>query len=432
MSGDPAVFSQSLARRVKNVVEESEKHSAVLPTENKARLLAGHTSPVEITAPWTQDGNSWKCRARRLFRIDGVYQPLNDGVEFDVFHPTTAAKPELGIGERVFAVFRGVWELVSGAPGGAVIAAPSTDKAAIVEPCRRPLFRNVPPNPNAYASTPEGNAYRCMGTIKLPDKTYEPIKVSDTLYLKARVPRTGIGRFVVRKDGKTSEHIDWVYIDGTPFDENNWATTDDPEKAQYNYDPAICYNLDWSELLIEGDKVEYIERKNGDFTYYEVQPLAEFITAVEGQADVVLQIVKPTYKNDKVESFDIDVINSQTQTPPDPPDFEAVFLKLKSDRCTPETARPMGICNDCMTLRVRGLFIRTDANGRRYPMLFETAQLRAGGAIRAREANCYYKTENDNCSPNMIQPEMKLQRLNEWRLSLSSTVHATTCTELND
>jgi len=67
-----------------------------------------------------------------------------------------------------------------------------------------------------------------------------------------------------------------------------------------------------------------------------------------------------------------------------------------------------------------------------YPMLFELAQLRAGGAIRSRQVTCYYKTQHDNCAPVMIQPEMKLIRLNEWRLSLSPTVCAISATALTD
>jgi hypothetical protein len=109
-----------------------------------------------------------------------------------------------------------------------------------------------------------------------------------------------------------------------------------------------------------------------------------------------------------------------------------VYLKLKDDHCTPELVNELGICNDCTSLRVRGVFIREDAKGRRYPMLFEVARLRAGGAIRAREAKCYHKTEHDPCSPIMTQPEMKIERLNDWRLSLSPTVHAVSCTVVNE
>jgi len=37
------------------------------------------------------------------------------------------------------------------------------------------------------------------------------------LYLKAREPRTGSGRFVLRWNGKTSEPVEWIYADGTLF-----------------------------------------------------------------------------------------------------------------------------------------------------------------------------------------------------------------------
>jgi len=112
-----ALFSEQLGRRIKNTVEDSEKIPLLLPADNQARLLAGHTSPVEIIGAWVIDGGTWKCRARRLWRIDGAYQPIDDGITFDLYHPTSSTQPEQGIGERVFAVFRGVWELISGAGG---------------------------------------------------------------------------------------------------------------------------------------------------------------------------------------------------------------------------------------------------------------------------------------------------------------------------
>ena len=291
-----------------------------------------------------------------------------------------------------------------------------------------------------------------MGTIALPGKSYRPIRALDEegnplqdedgnpLYFKKREPRTGNARFVLRQEGKTSNPIEWIHSDGTEFTPDNWATTTDPEQAQLNYEPAVCYNLDWSELLIEGDKVEYqahtIEIDGKAFTYYEVQPIQEFTVPVEGQADVALHIVTPIWDNDHQAgdpvSYTIEEVDSQRDDKVTPPDFEAVYLKLEDDHCTPKLVKKIGICNDCTSLRVRGVFIREDIKGRRYPMMFELATLRAGGAIRVRDVTCYYKTEHDSCSPILRQPELKLIRLNEWRLSLSPTVCAVSCTELVD
>ena len=114
MDSKIALFSEQFGRRIKNTVEDSEKISASFPADNQTRLLIGHTSPVEITDEWTLDNETWKCRAKRLFRIDGTYQSLEDNVEFDLYHPTSTEQPSQGIGARVFALFRGVWEMVSG------------------------------------------------------------------------------------------------------------------------------------------------------------------------------------------------------------------------------------------------------------------------------------------------------------------------------
>ena len=205
-------------------------------------------------------------------------------------------------------------------------------------------------------------------------------------------------------------------------------------------------------MLIEGDKVEYKKRtttiidsedNETTFEYYEVTPLESYTTPVEGQADVIVYEVKPCWneehpcwENDietdctcdpqigKPKVWQWNEIDSGYPKPPTSPNFEAVYLKLDIDRCTPLLVKAAGIVNDCTALRVRGVFIREDKSGRRYPMLFELPTLRAGGAIRAREVSCYYKTEHDKCAPITTQPEMQLVRMNDWRLTLAPN----TCT----
>ena len=113
-----ALFKESYGRKIKSVVEDVTKSSAPLPLKSEARILAGWTSPVVLTSDWIHDGGTWKCWARRLFRIDGVYQTIDDGVEFELHCATCQYEPPpQGNGEQVFAIYRGVWELVSG--GGA-------------------------------------------------------------------------------------------------------------------------------------------------------------------------------------------------------------------------------------------------------------------------------------------------------------------------
>ncbi|MCL2710777.1 MAG: hypothetical protein FWE95_07840, partial [Planctomycetaceae bacterium] len=142
-----SVFTEPLAKRVKTAVESLEMAGVPPSHENQARLLAGHTSPVEITDTWTFDGGTWKCRATRLWRIGGVYQTTQGGIEFDLYHPTSSEQPPQWIGERVFAVFRGVWELVAGVGGGE--STPSNPKVRLVQPkelfpaCEYKTFQDV-------------------------------------------------------------------------------------------------------------------------------------------------------------------------------------------------------------------------------------------------------------------------------------------------
>ncbi len=176
--------------------------------------------------------------------------------------------------------------------------------------------------------------------------------------------------------------------------------------------------------------------KKAKFTYYEVESPDSYTTKVEGQAKIVLKIVTPKWENNDSKagepvSYEIKEEASDKPKPPDPPKFEAVYLKLKN-HAIPEYAKTQGICNDCTVPRVRGVFIREDANGKRFPMLFEVPTLRVGGAIRSRQADCFYKTENDSCSPKGNQPEMKLIRSDAWRLILDPNTCSITCTELND
>ena len=88
MSENFALFKEFYGRKIKTVVEDVEKITSHVPGKSDARLLAGYTSPVMITSEWQHDGTAWKCWALRLFRIDGVYHPINDGVEFELYCPT--------------------------------------------------------------------------------------------------------------------------------------------------------------------------------------------------------------------------------------------------------------------------------------------------------------------------------------------------------
>jgi hypothetical protein len=108
-----AAFTEPFGRRIKNTVEMFEPKSPPRAAGNTAGILAGYSSPVEIAGNWEQDENGvWKCKARRLWKIDGTYQSRNDVTEIDLYAPCNESKPESRFGNRVFAMFRGVWELI--------------------------------------------------------------------------------------------------------------------------------------------------------------------------------------------------------------------------------------------------------------------------------------------------------------------------------
>jgi len=234
-----ALITENLGRRMKTVVESSEKVAASFPSENKARQVAGNTSPVEIIGTWVQDDRTWKCRAKRLWRIDGVYQTRHDEVEFDLYHPTSTERPPQGIGERVFAVFRGVWELVSGASSGT----PSGEITV-------PVF---------YPARQAG----CENAHGLTNEGIVPFEAGDGLYYKNIRPV--VKERFIQPDGNKWQ---FEYVDETPCTIEDvaleyanqtmtgWDTTDDVNLAlKYGH-----------RLIIPHDAVGYTLGNNVTFT----------------------------------------------------------------------------------------------------------------------------------------------------------------------
>lgn len=110
-----AVFSPEFGQRIKTAVEGIEAGTKPIPSKNANGILAGYTSPMEIIGAWTQDGGLWQCRAKRLWKTGGGYEPRDDGQEITL-HSFDAQQPEAT--GRVFAVWRGIWEMVSSASAG--------------------------------------------------------------------------------------------------------------------------------------------------------------------------------------------------------------------------------------------------------------------------------------------------------------------------
>ena len=237
-----AVFTESAARKILHAANEVHKTPPPdPPTTNKLRTIGELTSPVIITGNWTLEAGTWKCRARRLWRIDGIYQTLDDNIEFDLYHPTHTQEspPEHTVGSRVFAFYRGVWEVVS------TVSTLSTVSTTVPEELTVPVFypalqavndcetedgeyyTNTPPSQadpdNAYGLTDEGTV---------------PYEAVDGLYYKNIQPVVQEG--FVQPDGTKWK---FEYVDGTPCELDaialkytngnmaGWETTDDVNLA---------------------------------------------------------------------------------------------------------------------------------------------------------------------------------------------------------
>ncbi|MDR2757611.1 MAG: hypothetical protein LBC20_18125, partial [Planctomycetaceae bacterium] len=115
-----AIFTPEYGQRIKSVIDTFTPSSPPTAMKNPNAVLSGYSSPVEITGDWEQEQALWKCKAKRLWHTDGKYETRDDGLEIDLYDPCSNDKPEVGTGDRVYAVFRGVWEMVGGVGGGGV------------------------------------------------------------------------------------------------------------------------------------------------------------------------------------------------------------------------------------------------------------------------------------------------------------------------
>ncbi|GHT28066.1 hypothetical protein FACS18942_08160 [Planctomycetales bacterium] len=95
-------FSKEFTERIKSVVETAEAGNVPQASGNNAGLLAGFTSPLEITA---------EGKAKRLWNIDGTYQTRDEDDEFEYADPLGLSP---SAGDKIFALWRGHWELIGG------------------------------------------------------------------------------------------------------------------------------------------------------------------------------------------------------------------------------------------------------------------------------------------------------------------------------
>jgi len=229
MSHKPVGFTEQLARRIKNMVDDAEKHSVQPPGANPARLLVGYTSPVEITSAWFSDGMLWKCRACRLWNINGEYRKIDEHGEFDLYHPTSQEQPAQGVGERVFAVYRGVWEMVSGAGGATTI--------------RAVVMKSISQPSDTTARPPDG-----MGKIALFSKTYIPCDPDDCVCSQ-------ICTCCINNDNSQFIAPDCTCTSETCVCGQDQCTCICKACTCY-YDDCVCLELAKTEKLLKGEQVQ--------------------------------------------------------------------------------------------------------------------------------------------------------------------------------
>ncbi|MDR3183715.1 MAG: hypothetical protein LBT89_12505 [Planctomycetaceae bacterium] len=201
-----AVFSEQYGRRIKSAVDAYVPPEPSAAATNSADVLSGYSSPVEIVSSWTQEGQLWKCGAVRLWHIDGEYKARDDGKTIDLYAPCSGGVPDTSIGSRVFAFWRGVWELVSGgasAPSGKIygiikkavqcpiyvtgddsLPAPALGSEAAKLPDKKtdkPVqadYKNDAGEPDTDAYKKACNqwyAWRCIGRVAVEGKEYAPL-----------------------------------------------------------------------------------------------------------------------------------------------------------------------------------------------------------------------------------------------------------------
>jgi hypothetical protein len=196
-----AVFSEDLGRRVKSLVDTNIV-LADIPSiaKNQNAILGGITSPVEITGEWEQIQGVWKCKAKRLWRTanGNGYTSRAAGGIIDLYDPCSMDQPAVEIGARVFAIWRGVWEMVSGGGGGA------SPRIVKIEDTWGIIHSPVVAVPDQTLSPANQQVFDTLGMIKIIGHSYQDKDDNDEI-----IP-------------------------------------------EYIYDYATCFTLDPNEILVPG------------------------------------------------------------------------------------------------------------------------------------------------------------------------------------
>jgi hypothetical protein len=237
------------------------------------------------------------------------------------------------------------------------------------------------------------------------DDAGSELSYTDYYEMKPYYDRSSIRH--TEESAETQESDDFIGISPQA-----WRLTTNKNQAQHGYDFAYCFDLEWAESLVPGERVQCVERRvmflvlaqneygeplyeyvrdadgnlvlnNNDdpivvvdingkpkrqktyktFQYYEIIPPKEYKTATSGQPSVELYIGTNdvlTLSDDSTDSmFEIDLWITPLQTtdsyvrPEDiaTPDYELVYASLRDNKASAEVVNPLAVINDLQTDR---------------------------------------------------------------------------------
>jgi hypothetical protein len=271
-----------------------------------------------------------------------------------------------------------------------------------------------------------------------------------------------------------------------PWEENfQWETTTDIDNAWLNYDIAACPTLDYSEVLVPGERVKVLRTETHRY-YRRIEEPEESDSYILSPASCLLTIVEPpdTYTVEfegtaLVNEFGIwhkermltdnraDVVKTtidedynigEGDTPYDYWGFDTVnlhpnglaswsfikvaaFPKLKviqdpvNEDCIvtthvsrPELQNNIHISNSACNTRAYALWYKTDKNGVRYPILCNVESLTSGTSIETRKVNCIVLNyQTGECAQVYHTFKFNINR-EEDRLVLPTIYCAVNCT----
>lgn len=122
MSGEKGVLlNRSTALKAKQFFSADARASTdrSAPFFNRNALLAHLMIPAVIETEWEldEDFDVYKCKVKQCVKAKEGYEPPEDAIELDLYDPCGTGQPSPVVGDKVFAVFRGVWEMVSSPSG---------------------------------------------------------------------------------------------------------------------------------------------------------------------------------------------------------------------------------------------------------------------------------------------------------------------------